>query len=214
MSGAIASPKVIKGVGRPVGSNREDSLARILPAARKLFAKRGYAKTTFKEIGRAVGLTPAALYAYFPSKAELYKAACDHAQTILLDDYILAMEEGGTLREQLSKMFKAGALAHDQDSSITGLLGTIALEVSRHPELAELMLEQQNATFELVTAAFADAQQRGEINDTASPETQAMAVMGAATGVALFQYGLKRSDLAESMEVFIELLEARLFNHS
>jgi len=211
MPGAVASRKSVKGAGRPVGSNRANSLAKILPAARKLFATRGYGKTTFKEIGLAVGMTPAALYPYFPSKAELYRATCDDAQAILLEQYVEAIEEGGTLRAQLRKILQVGASAHDSDSSITGLLGTIPLEVSRHPELAEQMMEQQNATLIAITQAFADAQSRGEINDNASPEQQAMTVLGAATGVALFQYGLQRSDLADSMEVFIELIEARLF---
>ena len=44
--------KPARGAGRPVGSNKEASLARILPAARKLFANTGYAKTTFKEVGK------------------------------------------------------------------------------------------------------------------------------------------------------------------
>lgn len=203
--------KPVKGVGRPVGSNRADSLAKILPAARKLFAERGYAKTTFKDIGLAVGMTPAALYAYFPSKAELYRATCDHAQAILLDDYIRAIEEGGSLRDQLAKILRVGALAHDNDSSLTGLLGVIPLEVSRHPELAELMVEQQNATFAVIANAFAAARERGELSDTTTAEQQTMVVMGAAVGVALFQYGLQRTDLTESMEVFIELIEGRLF---
>ena len=68
-----AAPGKTKAMGRPVGSSREASLERILPAARKLFANTGYAKTTFKEVGKAVGMTHAALYGYFPSKAALMK---------------------------------------------------------------------------------------------------------------------------------------------
>ncbi len=206
-----ASQKARRTAGRPVGSNRRDSLARILPAARKLFAERGYAKTTFKEVGLAVGMTPAALYAYYPSKAALYQATCEHTQDLLLGQYLEAIGEGGTLRDQLRKILQAGAKAHDEDSSITGLLAAITLEMRRHPEVAELMLDRQNATFELIAGAFAEAQGRGEVSDHATPEEQARVVMGAATGVALFQYGLQRSTMVDSMAVFIDLIEARLF---
>ena len=156
-------------------------------------------------------MTPAALYAYYPSKAALYQSTCEHAQDLLLGQYMEVIGEGGSLREQLRKILLAGARAHDEDSSITGLLGAITLEMRRHPEVAELMLDRQNATFDLIAGAFAEAQRRGEVSKRTSPEEQARVIMGAVTGVALFQYGLQRSTMVKSMEVFIDLIEARLF---
>ena len=200
-----------RGAGRPVGSNKEASLARILPAARKLFAELGYTKTTFKEVGKAIGVTHAALYAYFPSKAALYQATCDHTQGLLLTDYIAAIQDKHTLREQLREILLVGAAAHNRDSSITGLLGAIPMEISRHPELAELLLDGQNATLQLLAKAFAAAQQRGEITDRASPEDQVIAIMGPAVGISLLSTGLGHSNVMDSMQVFIDLIEARLF---
>ena len=205
------APKPTKGAGRPVGSNREASLARILPAARKLFAELGYTKTTFKEVGKAVGMTHAALYAYFPSKAALYQATCDHTQSLLLTDYIAAIEGKPTLREQLREILLVGAEAHNKDPSITGILGAIPVEIRRHPELAELLLDRQNATLQLLAKAFATAQQRGEITDKASPEDQVIAIMGAAVGISLLNSGLGQSNVMDSMQVFIDLIEARFF---
>ncbi|MEH6568207.1 MAG: helix-turn-helix domain-containing protein [Halioglobus sp.] len=204
--------KKSKGAGRPIGSSREASLARILPAARKLFADRGYSKTTFKDVGREVGMTHAALYAYFPSKAALYLATTDHAQGLLQPEYLTAIEEGGSLKGRLRRILVVSAQAHDRDSSITGLLAAIPLEIRRHPELAELMLNQQNSTFALLAEVFAEAQRSGEINSKSSPEDLVVAIMGAGVGIAMFQYGLQRSSLIDSMEVFIDLIEARLFS--
>ena len=203
--------KPTRGAGRPVGSNKEASLARILPAARKLFAELGYTKTTFKEVGKAVGMTHAALYAYFPSKATLYQATCDHTQSLLLTDYIAAIQGKPTLREQLREILLVGVEAHNKDPSITGLLGAIPMEIRRHPELAELLLDRQNATLQLLAKAFAAAQQRGEITDKASPEDQVIAIMGAAVGISLLNSGLGSSDVMDSMQVFIDLIEARFF---
>ena len=204
-------PEKLKGIGRPVGSTKEATLARILPAARKLFAENGYARTTFKEVGKAVGMTHAALYGYFPSKAALYQATCDHAQRSLLKDYAEAIRKKPTLREQLREILLVGAIAHDKDPSVTGLLGAIPIEIRRHPEVAALLLDRQNVTLQLLAGAFAAAQQRGEITDRASPEDQVIAIMGAAVGIALFQSGLGRNNLMDSMQVFIDLIEARLF---
>ena len=203
--------KPARGAGRPVGSSKEASLARILPAARKLFAELGYTKTTYKEVGKAVGMTHAALYTYYPSKAALYQATCDHTQSLLLSDYTAAIQGKLTLREQLREILLVGAVAHNKDSSITGLLGAIPLEIRRHPELAELLLDRQNATLQLLAKAFAAAQQRGEITDRASPEDQVIAIMGAAVGIALLNSGLGSSNVIDSMQVFIDLIEAKLF---
>ena len=203
--------KIEKAMGRPVGSSKEASLARILPAARRLFAENGYTKTTFKEVGREVGMTHAALYGYFPSKAALYRATCDATQALLLEDYAAAIREKPTLREQLREILMVSAVAHDSDPSITGLLGAIPLEIRRHPEIAELLLDRQNITLQLLAEAFAAAQQRGEITNKASPEDQVVAIMGAAVGVALLQAGLGRQNLMDSMQVFIDLIESRFF---
>ena len=206
-----AVPEKVKGVGRPVGSSKEASLARILPAARKLFAENGYAKTTFKQVGQAVGMTHAALYGYFPSKAALYQATCDHAQRSLLKDYAEAIQKKPTLREQLREILLVGAIAHDKDPSITSLLGAIPIEIRRHPEVEELLLDRQNETLQLLAGAFAAAQQRGEITNRASPHDQVIAIMGAAVGITLLQSGLERSNLMDSMHVFIDLIEAKFF---
>ena len=203
--------KTEKAIGRPVGSSKEASLARILPAARKLFAENGYAKTTFKEVGKEVGMTHAALYGYFPSKAALYQATCDHAQSLLLADYAEAIRAKSTLREQLRDILLVGVVAHGKDPSITGLLGAIPLEIRRHTEVAELFMDRQNATLQLLTDAFSAAQRRGEITAKAAPEDQVVAIMGAAVGIALLQTGLERQSLMDSMEVFIDLIESRLF---
>jgi hypothetical protein len=35
--------------------------------------------------------------------------------------------------------------------------------------------------------------------------------MGAGVGIAMFQYGLQADDLEQTMSVFVELIEAKLF---
>jgi len=49
-----------------------DSRARLLEAARDLFAERGYERATVREIGAAADVDPALIARYFGSKAGLY----------------------------------------------------------------------------------------------------------------------------------------------
>lgn len=52
-----------------------DRRKEILDAALHIFAQKGYNATTNADIARFAGVTPAALYYYFPSKEELFRAA-------------------------------------------------------------------------------------------------------------------------------------------
>ncbi|MEH6592056.1 MAG: TetR/AcrR family transcriptional regulator [Halioglobus sp.] len=209
---AKVATAAVKGVGRPKGSNREASLAKILPAARRLFAERGYSNTTFKDVGKAVGMTHAALYSYFPSKAALYLATTGDAQAILQPKYLKAIQNGANFKQRLREILRVAAQAHEQDSSISGLLMAIPLEISRHPELAELMLGRQNSTLDLLADVFAQAQARGEIKSKAQPEELVVAIIGSWVGITMFHFGLQRTDLGKTLEVFIEMIEGSLFH--
>lgn len=199
-------------VGRPKGSNKQNRLAEIMPIARKLFAEKGFAQTTFKDVGLALGISHAALYSYFPSKKELYKAAVADTQALLLPFFIEALELQGGLRSQISHILLAIAAEHDKDSSITGLLAAVPIEMRRHPELSEVLLDSENVVMQSLEALFIDAKNKGEIKSPASPQDLIAAILGGGVGVALFQYGLQSSNLTTTMSVFVDMLEAKLFS--
>ena len=55
---------------------------KILQAASRLFAAKGYAGTSIDEIMQACGLTRGGFYAHFSSKAQLYSHACVHGDWV------------------------------------------------------------------------------------------------------------------------------------
>lgn len=196
--------------GRPKGSKKEDTLARILPVARKLFAEKGFAQTTFKDVGKEVGVTHAALYSYFPSKVELYIATLAETQAMLLPFYLEAIASATTLRERLTGILLASADAHDRDSTITGFLAAVPIEMRRHQELHQ-HLAGQNEVMEALESIFQEAKDKGEIKPDVSASNLAAALFGGGVGVALFQYGMQAPNLREAMEVFVAMIEAQLF---
>src|SRR5215475_7898440 len=74
------------GLGGPAEDS--DNRGRILAAAAALFGERGYASTSLRAIAGAVGMTPPALYWYFPSKQAILHALLHRA----LFDFLEAVE--------------------------------------------------------------------------------------------------------------------------
>lgn len=200
------------GAGRPPGSTREGTLGRLLPAARRLFAEKGYAQTTFKDVGAAAGISHAAVYSYFDSKSNLYLATLDNTQGLLLPEYLQAIANGASLRERIAGILMASAAAHDRDNTITGFLAAVPIEIRRHPELLDHLAQQHNDIFAALYAMLDEARVLGEINTDVSTDSLLSALLGGGVGVALFQYGVLGSSLSEAMEVFVQMLEGTLFN--
>lgn len=200
-------------VGRPRGSNKEAKLAQILQAARRQFAEKGYSQTTFKDVGREVGMTHAALYSYFSSKLELYAATLMDAQSVLLPEYLHALEECSTLRERFQRILMASARASDRDPTVTGFLAAVPIETRRHPELLAELPRQNNGIYQALANMFEDAKRKGELNPTLSTENLIVAFFGGALGVSLFHYGLHaQTRLTDAMAVFSMLID-RGFDH-
>ncbi len=62
---------------------RADSRGRILEAARRVFAQKGYFKVKAADIARAAGMSQGNLYWYFDSKEEVLKAILAEGFTAL-----------------------------------------------------------------------------------------------------------------------------------
>jgi AcrR family transcriptional regulator len=58
-------------------SRRQDATTRILDTAEQLFRHYGYTKTTVSDIARELGMSPANVYRFFPTKAAIHEALAD-----------------------------------------------------------------------------------------------------------------------------------------
>ncbi|WP_377271062.1 TetR/AcrR family transcriptional regulator [Peterkaempfera sp. SMS 1(5)a] len=78
---------------------RPEAARRLLLAAVEAFAERGYHATTTRDIATAAGMSPAALYVHYPSKAALLSeiSSTGHQQTLALVE-AAAAAEGGPVR--------------------------------------------------------------------------------------------------------------------
>ena len=100
-----------------------DTRTRILDTAESLFAERGLAATSVRDIAAAAGLTPASLYNHFQGKEALYDAVLERCLLPLV----------GALDE----------LSSDTGSSVRGeVLARVMAEFGRRPDVARLIYHE------------------------------------------------------------------------
>jgi AcrR family transcriptional regulator len=103
-------------MSRTIGSTAPDTRTRILDAARALFAERGYAGTSVRDLAEALGITKAALYYHFPGKADILLALV----VPVLDELDVIAAHAGRGREASIREY-VGMLA-DRAPGLIGLM--------------------------------------------------------------------------------------------
>lgn len=86
-------------MGRPKGASG-DTKQRIMDAAMELFAGKGFAHTTTKDIAAALGIKDASLYNHFKSKQDIFDAAVESYTS-----------------ELAALLHERGAMAHPEDDA-------------------------------------------------------------------------------------------------
>jgi AcrR family transcriptional regulator len=73
-------------VGQVFGPKGERTRARLLDVAVRRFAAEGFRRTSVAAVAEEAGVTPAAVYAYFPGKEGLFEAAVDADAAALISE--------------------------------------------------------------------------------------------------------------------------------
>lgn len=74
-------------------------------AAASLFARKGYAATSVREIVQAAGVTKPAMYYYFKNKEDLYTKLMEEALSTLWQIISAVTDQKGTMRQRLYALF-------------------------------------------------------------------------------------------------------------
>lgn len=141
MSAAAAQPKPAP-EERP-RSKGEQTAERILDVAEELFAERGYAGATLREVAGRVGLRIPSLYNHFPGKEALYVAVLERGVGPVM----------GVLSEYLDA---EGEAYRDASRVVERVIDLLAL----HPNLARLIQHETLSGGERINPALRDWMQR------------------------------------------------------
>lgn len=157
--------------------------SKILRAAEALFVERGFHQTGMAAICEAVGMSPGALYRYFPSKTAIIKAIVEEerAGTMAILDHLAGADD---FRATVTTVLVETIIAVS-DESYARLALEIAAEGARNSEIAEIIAAAERDAHERLRDLITAAQTRGEIGRDVTPAAAAtilfMLIDGAVT---------------------------------
>lgn len=144
-------------LGRPADTDSTDTRDRIIECARDRFAADGFEGTTNKEIAELAHVSSAALYHYFPSKADIYVAVCEAITEKLAIAFLRAGKTQQTLVGRLEVLFDEVAKLGAHSPASIGFITGISAVVRKHPEVSRgtdrFGQEFRRLTIELIETA-------------------------------------------------------------
>jgi AcrR family transcriptional regulator len=145
-------------VARIAGVNPEETKAKLIDAAAKVFGLKGYEQATVAEIAREAGVTNGAIYTHYERKADLLV----DAMRVHLDRALetIAPADRGDATSLLVTL--ARRLIDRDDPGSTLLLEGLAA-ARRDPELAQLLASALGEREQFMAALLADGQARGAL---------------------------------------------------
>lgn len=199
--------------GRPPGSNRDVTTTRILEAARDCFARRGYAGTTNKDIAQLAGVTAAAIYQYFDSKAALYMATVSASQARLVAAFRAAVADQTTTRGALRALVIASGELHAKDPSLTGFLSALPVEIRREEEVAQAMAETPSEVVAIVVEIVERGVRAGEIVEGQAEHVVSM-FLACLMGLSLYAAAIDDGHFASTVTAFVALMDGALIGRT
>ena len=141
------------------GSIRE----RILTEAARLFADKGYAATSVREITQAAGATNPMMYYYFGSKVELYEAILSESMDRLSSQVSEILGRPGTFSERLVELITYHFEMVVERPDATRLFFRVFLGPDEEKQLIASMRQMSDKHECLMAQAIQEAQERGEL---------------------------------------------------
>jgi AcrR family transcriptional regulator len=96
----------------------DDTKARIVEVAEALFRRLGYAKTAVADIAAELGMSPANVYRYFPSKNAIVEAICRHCLSDVEEQAWKVARSKAPAAERLERLILE-ILAYHKENLIT-----------------------------------------------------------------------------------------------
>jgi AcrR family transcriptional regulator len=137
--------------------------AEIVEAALEAFAERGFAAAKLEDVARRAGVSKAALYLYFETKEELFRAVARTAVAANLDAIEALVAAADLPFSELTPRLLEGAASLMGSDRVPAIARIVIGEARNFPDLARVWHDDVVArALRIVSGAVAHAQDRGE----------------------------------------------------
>jgi AcrR family transcriptional regulator len=138
--------------------------AEIIAAALDVFAEKGFAAARLDEIARRAGVSKGALYLYFATKEDIFRAAVRASVSPNLDAIRAAAAAFDGPFAELAPMILARAAQFMSATPLTSAVKMVIGESGNFPDLARIWHDDVVALMlDMMTGLIARAQTRGEV---------------------------------------------------
>ena len=159
----------------------EETASRIIEVAEELFRRVGYAKTAVADIARELGMSPANVYRFFPSKAAINEAIAEKFLEQIHGRLDALVAEEKPAAERLERfVLEQHRFNKSQFVSERRMHDMVACAMEENWPVVDAHIE---AVQKMLAAIVADGIRRGEFRADADPAEAARAICSASTGV-------------------------------
>jgi AcrR family transcriptional regulator len=144
---------------------KQQTRAKVLAAARRLFSEQGYEGATIRDIAAAAGMSTGAVFANFTDKSDLFREIMAADMQALTEAMTEAAARGRGVEDSLLKIFMAGYAFYKTQLP----LARAAFSVSWTPQDGPTLRGAQSvqAMHELISVQLEAAVERGELGQEA-----------------------------------------------
>jgi TetR/AcrR family transcriptional repressor of uid operon len=192
-----ASEDFLGGQALSRADRRDQQTQRILEAAKACFVRSGFQGASMHQICAEAGMSPGALYRYFPSKEAIVEAICeaDRREDAEIFEVVLQTPD-------VVEGIVMGAMAHIRhihENGAAALFAEICAEAMRNQAIENTCMKNMQQVQDMFRDYLGKAKERGEIDPPVELDVLLPTLMAVAHGMAL-------NDLP-SMGVPLEKLE-------
>ena len=127
--------------------NTKDARSRIVEAATKNFAKKGFSDTSLRDIGRDAKISKGGLYHYFPTKEDVFIEVCVRSRELTMKKTLEFLENKGVFTGKEGDLLENLSQHYDQIVIKNNTLERVwiegMMEGAKNPKLKKIMLKNE-----------------------------------------------------------------------
>jgi len=142
---------------------KQQTRAKVLTAARRLFSEQGYEGATIRDIAAAAGMSTGAVFANFSDKSDLFREIMITDMAALADAMREAGAQGAGVEDAILRMFTAGYAFYQSQLPLARAAFSVGWSPQDGPALRSAPPVQ--VLNSLIVEQLAKAAERGELSD-------------------------------------------------